>query len=433
MLAIISYRSIVMGFRSLPLFIGLRYSLTKQGNRFIAFMTATAILGIGLGMTVLITVLSVMNGFDEMIQVSILNTVPPITIRNATHYSPALEDPTWRSLREIVLQHPQVQAAAPFVTGYGLLVNKQQHQPILLQGILPHFEEAVSPLFQRITQGHFTLQAGHSQMILNESLALILGIKLGDKLTLLAPVPAPTTLGLKPKMKIFTVTGLLQSQPGLLGEPPSVYTHLEDALNVYQLSGDKIGLTLKVQNFYHAPQIAQDLRSQVPKPWTVQNWVEEYGSFLVAIALEKNIFFIILLLLLVMAGFNLISSLMLLVTDKQKAIAILRSLGASPLTIMKIFMIQGSFIGLIGTVLGLTGGILLARHLAELIAFIEQLFNIQLFNAQAYFSIERIPSKLLLQDLIKVTFFSLSISVLATIYPARRASQIAPAEALRHE
>lgn len=419
-------------FHPLTLCIGLRYIRAKRRNHFISFMTVTSVLGIALGITVLITVLSVMNGFDQVIRDRIFSMAHQITVTD-TRYFNEQSPSQWNAASQIILKNSQITGLAPFTMGQGLLVNHQQQRPVVIYGISPELEKMVSHLPQQLIQGTFGLQEGHYQIILGAQLAVDLGVIIGDKVTLLVPTTLPTAVGLMPRFKRFVVSGIFQAGQGFNFDSRIAYTHINDAQAIYQLHNSITGLRLKTRDLYSAPQIANTLAKLLPKHYVLSNWTDEYGELIYAIALEKTMMFCILLLLIAISAFNLVSSLMMVVTDKQADIAILRSLGAAPRTIMSIFMAQGSVIGLMGALLGLVGGIILAQHIATLISFIETLFHIQLFNANNYFFVDCLPSKIEVFDVFKVITAGFLMSVLATIYPAWRAARVAPAEALRYE
>lgn len=412
------------------LYIGLRYTRAKRRNHFISFMTGTSVLGIALGVTILITVLSVMNGFDQVIRDRIFSMAHHITLTDTR----TIDTQTWESLRKNLLRsYKEIIGVAPFVSGQGLLLHQQQQRPIVLYGILPQLEQTVSQIPYKLKQGPFRVQAHRYQIILGEQLATDLNITVGEKVNLLVPNTGETNISLIPKLKSFTVAGIFQTERGFGFDSYIAYTHMKDAQILYQLHQNITGLRLKTRNSYAAPQIASRLAQTDAAHYKVSNWTEEYGSLMYALALEKKMMFFVLLLLIAISAFNLLSSLMMIVTDKRADIAILRSLGATPRIIMTIFLIQGSFIGLVGAMLGLASGVLLTQKVSIIVSYIEQLFQLQIFQTDAYFFVDHLPSKIESKDLIKIISATLCMSIVATLYPAWRASQTLPAQALRYE
>lgn len=415
-------------FRPLALYIGLRYTRAKRRNHFISFIALTSMIGIALGVTVLITVLSVMNGFDQEIRNRIFGMASQVTINGV---SQPISD--WQKLSTQVMHQPDVVGSAPFVNGQGILISQGQPHPVIIIGVLPKQEANVSSLAQKMIAGSFDhLQPKRFGIVLGEQLALSLGVDVGDKVNLMVPSVTVTPVALMPRFKTFTVVGVFRVGRGF-GFDNLTYINMHDAQTLFQFGSDVSGLRLKIKDLYAAPRIADDIAKQLSPDYQVSNWTLDYGSIMHAIALEKTMMFLILLLLIAISAFNLVSSLMMVVTDKRSDIAILRTLGATPMTIMSIFMVQGSVIGIFGTVLGLVGGITLATHVSELLTFIEHTFHIQLLSSNVYFFVSSLPSQLESDDIIKISIAALGMSFIATIYPAWRAARTEPAEALRYE
>ena len=416
-------------FQPLAVCIGLRYTRAKKRNHFISFIALTSMLGIALGVTVLITVLSVMNGFDEEIRHRIFGMANQVTI---TTFNNQLRD--WSKLATQVKQYPEVVASAPFVAGQGVLVNQGITHPVLVTGVLPAEEAKVSAIAEKTVQGKFSdLKPGEFGIVLGEDLALSLGLNVGNKVNLLIPSVTVTPIAIMPRFKTFNVVGIFRMGRGFGFDTNFAYVNLRDAQTLFQLGDMVTGLRLKLHDLYKAPQLAVTIAESLTPDYQITNWTQDYGSLMHAIQLEKTMMFLILLLLIAISAFNLVSSLMMVVTDKRADIAILRTLGATPKTILSIFIVQGSVIGLVGTLLGLLGGVALATHVTEIVNIIEHVFHVQLLSSNVYFFVDYLPSKLQQSDIVKITLAALIMSFLATLYPAWRAARTQPAEALRYE
>lgn len=415
-------------FKPLALYIGLRYTRAKRRNHFISFISLTSMLGIALGVAVLITVLSVMNGFDEEIHQRIFSMAPQMTVGT---YQGNLSN--WEEIEEQVAAFPGVTGVAPFIGGQGLLTYAEKVQPIMLSGILPERESAVSDLAELMVAGAMEdLQAGEFGIIVGQQIAATLNLIAGDKITLMIPEATVTPVGLVPRFKRFTLAGVFAAGDGFDLDKSLAFIHLSDAQKLLQMGDDVTGLQVRTANIYAAPQMSVDLVQQLPEGYYVGNWTQQYGAFFSAIKLEKTMMFLILILIIAVAAFNLVSSLVMVVTDKQADIAILRTLGARPRTILAIFMVQGSLVGIVGTLLGLIGGVLLALNATVIVDWLQNLLHVQFLSSSVYF-IDYLPSKIELRDIIKICTLALIMSFIATIYPAWRASRTQPAEALRYE
>lgn len=416
-------------FRPLSFYIGLRYTRAKKRNHFISFISLTSMIGIALGVMVLITVLSVMNGFDEVIRQRIFSVATQVAISGTK--GPLTDTHT---LSQTALRIPGVQATAPYVLGQGLLLHNGQTHPIMLTGVLPAAEKTVSEIPQKLIEGHFNLTPGAYHIVLGEELADRLNVMLGDKINVLTPAVAVTPAGLMPRFKTFTLSGIFQVGQSFGFETSMAYIALQDAQTLFQLGHSVSGLRLKLADLYQAPSIAQQLAQQLPSSYRLTDWTQTYGSLMYAIALEKNMMFFILLLLIAISAFNLVSSLMMVVTDKQADIAILRTLGATPRTILGIFMVQGCIIGLVGTLLGLIGGLLLAYYASDVVSFLEHsILHKDILASNVYFFVDKLPSKIMTRDVLQITLAALGMSLIATLYPALKAARTHPAEALRYE
>ena len=385
--------------------------------------------GIALGVAVLITVLSVMNGFDFQIHKHLFNISNQVTVSDI---SGSLAN--WQQLNKQVTQTKGVVASAPYVSGQGMLSHQGTVQGIMLTGILPKQETTVSTIGKHMVQGSMNaLTSGSFGIVIGQTLAVNLGATVGDKITLITPKATATPIGVMPRFKRFKVVGVFRLGDGAFGyDSGVVFTNLHDAQKLMQMGDNISGIRVKVDNLYAAPQVASKLMQELPERYQVSNWTQQYATYFQAISMEKTMMFVILLFIIAVAAFNLISSLVMTVTDKQADIAILRTLGAKPRTIMAIFMIQGSIIGFLGTIIGVIGGILLAIYAPNIVNFIEHTFHTQFISASIYF-INYLPSKLELSNVLHVGLAAFGMSLLATIYPAWKASKTQPAEALRYE
>ena len=414
-------------YRPLQLFIGLRYTRAKRRNHFISFISLMSMLGIALGVTALITVLSVMNGFETELRQRILGMTSHATI---SAYGEALRE--WRELSTLSDKHPQVIGSAPYIQREGMLIYGQQVQGSVIRGILPEEEPAVSNIGEKMSEGRLEqLADGEYRIILGVDLARILGAFVGDRVTLVTPSANVTIAGVSPRMRRFTVVGIFDV--GMYEyDSAMAYIHLEDARRLYRMEGEITGLRLKLDDLFHAPRVSRELAQSIPGIYQVRDWTQYHANFFRAIQTEKTVMFIILLLIVAVAAFNIVSTMVMVVTDKTADIAILRTLGASPLSILGIFMVQGTVIGFIGTLLGLVGGVSLALNVETIVPAIEALLGTQFMPADVYY-ISDLPSELHLSDVVRITSLAFLISVLATFYPAWRASRTQPAESLRYE
>ena len=416
-------------FRPVALYIGLSYTRAKQRNHFISFISLSSMLGIALGVTVLITVLSVMNGFDEEIRHRIFGMAQQISIRPTT--TEALQN--WPQIAKKVDHYPEVTAVAPFVAGQGMLANSGAVRPAIINGISPPDEDKFSILSSKMIAGSLNnLKPGQFGLVMGQELAEALGLTVGDKVTALTPQASLTPAGIMPRFKRFTVVGIYRVGTGFGFDNGLALINIHDAQALFQLGNGITGLRLKLTDLYAAPSVAEGLAKILPRDLQVHDWTETFGDFFRVIALEKTTMFIILLMLIAVAAFNLVSTLVMVVTDKQSDIAILRTLGATPYTILTIFIVQGAIISIVGTLLGLIGGITLALNATKLVAAVEHYFDVQLLSSSIYF-VNYLPSKLLWSDVWHICLAAILLSLLATLYPAWRASRIQPAQALRYE
>lgn len=414
--------------RSIPLFVGLRYTRAKRRNHFISFISLTSMLGIALGVTVLITVLSVMNGFERELRDRILGVAPHVVVSNL--FGPLNN---WRELQTQLNKRPGIEASAPFISVQAILNNGQVNHFAVVYGIDPEQEGKVSILPDHMRMGDFeALKPKKFGIILGDLLARSLGVQVGDKVAVITPEGATATIaGAVPAIKQFKVIGTFQVGAEMDANMAIIHIHDAGLLAKYT-DGGVSGLRLKLANLFDAPWVAEQLRQELDGPYYTSDWTRTQGSLFAAIKMEKRMMFLLLMLIIAVAAFNIVSTLVMSVTDKQSDIAILRTLGAAPRTIMGIFIVQGSVNGFIGTALGVIGGVTLALNVAGIVAWIERTFHVQFLSPDVYF-VSFLPSQLEVGDVIKITLASLILSLLATIYPAWRASRIQPAEALRYE
>jgi lipoprotein-releasing system permease protein len=409
------------------LFIGLRYTLAKRRNHFISFISLISMLGMALGVMALIVVLSVMNGFQKEIRARMLGASPHLEV---VADGGRLYD--WQPVLDKVAQHPQVSAAAPYVAGQGMLSFGQSVQGVMVRGIDPQRESAITGLADKMKAGTLNdLRSGEFGIVLGSDLARALGVRLNEKIMLIAPQGQITPAGMMPRLKQFRVVGIFE-----IGMAPYdnslALINLGDAQKLFQLGDAVTGISTKLRNIDLAPQVASELQTRLPPDLYANDWTHQNSNYFRAVQMEKKMMFIILSLIVAVAAFNIVSTLVMAVTDKQADIAILRTLGASPRSIMKIFIVQGVVIGLIGTLLGSVSGIVLALNLDVVVPFIEHLFGVQFLDKNIYY-INELPSDLRYHEVMLVSGLSFLISLLATLYPSYRASQTQPAEALRYE
>ncbi|MFI3136499.1 MAG: lipoprotein-releasing ABC transporter permease subunit [Methylococcaceae bacterium] len=414
-------------FKPLILYIGLRYTRAKRRTQFISFITLTSVLGIALGVTALIAVLSVMNGFEAELRERILGMTSHITISGDND-----ELANWQTLDAQLKGAPHVLGAAPFVNGQVMLNADRRVSGTLLRGILPQAEPQVSEVGDKMLAGTLeALQPGQYNIILGAELATYLGVITGDKVTVISPQVNSTPAGILPRMRRFTVVGIFQV--GMYEYDRNMaLVHVEDGAKLFRMDNTVSGLRLKLDDLFNAPQISRSLANQFSNQYRVSDWTQAHSNFFRAVKTEKKVMFIILLLIVAVAAFNIVSTLVMVVTDKRGDIAILKTQGLSSRAVMGIFIVLGSIIGLVGTLLGTLGGVLLALNIETIVPAIEKLFHVQFMSAEVYY-ISEVPSKLVWSDVLTIATMSFSLSLLATLYPAWQASKVNPAEVLRYE
>ena len=414
-------------FKPLELFIGLRYFRAKRRNQFVSFIGIISILGIALGVTTLITVMSVMNGFTTEIRERILGMAAHATI---TEYDRQLND--WPTVLSAAEQNPLVTGAAPFVRGEVMLSHQQRVSGGILRGVDPGFENQVSEVGQNMLVGELSaLRAGEYNIILGSELAAILNVGVGDTVTVITPNVTTTIVGMTPRLKRFNVVGLFQIGMQEYDRALAMI-HLDDASKLFRMNDRVSGVRLRLEDMFQARTIARDIALTLEDDYWISDWTQENANYFRAVQIERRVMFIILTMILAVAAFNIVSTLIMVVTDKQSDIAILRTLGMTPRSIMIIFIIQGTLIGMFGALLGMFGGVLLSLNIESIVAAIEGFFGFQILSADVYY-ISDIPSSLDWSDVIVTGIVAFFLSVSATLYPAWRAAKTHPAEALRYE
>ena len=414
-------------FRPLELFVGLRYTHSKRRTHFISFISMTSMLGIALGVTALITVLSVMNGFEKELRDRILGMASHATV---TTYAGRMAD--WQGLSQTLEEQSSIIAMAPYVQGESMLSQGKRVSGAIIRGVMPGMEGGVSDVVSHINGGDLTLlKAGEYNIILGSELAIVLGVGVGDSVTVVSPQVTIGPTGILPRLRRFTVVGVFEV--GMFEYDRGVaLVHIKDAARLFSLDDNVTGLRLKLEDIYDAPRLARELSAQLPGGYRVEDWTRQHANFFRAVKTEKRVMFIILTLIVAVAAFNIVSTLIMVVTDKRSDIAILRTLGASPGSIMKIFIIQGVVIGVLGTAMGVAGGLGLALNVETIVPAIESFFNVEFLAADVYY-ISEVPSELHWKDVWVMASVSMGLSLLATLYPAWRAARTHPAEALRYE
>ena len=418
-------------FKKLPFewVVGLRY--TRAGRRsgrnsFISFISLISMAGIALGVAALIVVLSVMNGFQQEVLDRMVSVLSHIEVTDA---SGAMSD--WQAVAKEAFQNKEVKGAAPYTSSQALLLNDGTLRPALIRGVLPQEEPKVSEVASQIKQGRFDdLRAGEFNIVLGSELARALQVDVGQKVTLAAIEGQITPAGVVPRLKPFRVVGIFDS-----GEyeynSTLAFIHIEDAQKMFHLDAP-MGLRLRVADMHRAPQVAHELAVTLSGQPLLRDWSQQNRTWFAAVQTEKRMMFLILALIIAVAAFNLVSTLVMTVTDKQADIAILRTLGASPASIMKIFMIQGAVVGLLGTAIGGGLGVLVALNIDVIVPFIEHLLGVQFLSSDVYL-ISELPSDLQWPDVWKIAGMAVVLAFLATLYPSWAAARVRPADALRYE
>ena len=418
-------------FKKLPFewLVGLRY--TRAGRRsgrnsFISFISLISMAGIGLGVAALIVVLSVMNGFQKEVTDRMLSVLAHIEV-----FDERGSMPNWQEESRAAFKNPEVIGAAPFVVTQGMLLRDDALRPAVIRGVLPEQEPGVSEVAAQTRRGNFNaLKAGAFNIVLGIELARSLHANLGDKVTLALAQGQITPAGVLPRLRAFTVVGIFEAGHNEF-DSAYAFIHLTDAEKLERIDAP-MGLRLKLADMHRAPQVAQALQASMPGDLMLRDWSKNNANWFAAVQTEKHMMFIILTLIIAVAAFNLVSTLVMTVTDKQADIAILRTLGAAPRSIMKIFMIQGALVGILGTALGVASGVLIALNIDVIVPSIEHLLGVQFLSKDIYF-ISTVPSDLRWPDVSKIGGVAVVMAFLATLYPSWWAARVKPAEALRYE
>ncbi len=409
------------------LLVGLRYTRAKRRNHFISFISLTSMAGIALGVAALIVVLSVMNGFQQELRSRILAVVSHVQLTGPGN---RLDD--WKQVADSAAKNPQVRASAPFVNAQGMVTYGQGVRGVIVRGVVPELEDRVADIGRQMRSGKLeALKPGEFGIVLGGELARAIGALTGDKIALIAPQGQVTPAGVIPRVKQFTVVGTFEI--GMYEYDSSLaLVHLEDAQRLYQLGDAVSGVRLKLDDLFASRAVARELMASITPDVFASDWTRSHANFFRAVEIEKRVMFIILTLIVAVAAFNIVSTLVMLVTDKQADIAILRTLGAAPGSILQIFVVQGVMIGVIGTLIGVAGGVLLGWNVATVVPAIEHALGFKFLAKDVYY-ISDLPSDVQMRDVVTVGLVSLVMSLVATIYPSWRAARVNPAEALRYE
>ena len=407
--------------------LGVRYVRAKRRNSFISFISLISMLGIALGVAALIIVISVMNGFQSELRERMVAATAHVEVKG---FETPLND--WPSVASLLKQNPQVAAVAPYVQGEGMWVNGEINKPSLVRGIDPAAEAQVASVQKHMKVGTLdALKPGEWGVILGIDLARSLGVRVGEKVALVTPQGTVTPAGTAPRVKSFTVVGLFEIG-WIEADSRVALIHMADAQRLYQLADAVTGIRVKLHDLMQARAVSDQWLRTLPPGLGISDWTTQNASFFKAVQMEKKVMFIILTLIVAVAAFNLVSTLVMVVTDKQADIAILRTLGARPMGIMQIFVVQGAIIGVVGTLLGFVFGLLVAFNLDVVVGTIERIFGVTFIDKTVYL-ITELPSKVVASDVIFIVLMSLGLSLLATLYPSWRASRVNPAEALRYD
>ncbi len=425
-------------FRNAPYewLIGLRY--TRAGKRssrnsFISFISLISVAGIALGVAALVVVLSVMNGFEKEVTARMLSVLAHVEVFDGRGAMP-----DWQEQAQRARRNPEVRGVAPFVETQGMLVQDDTMKPAVIRGVLPELEPQVSDVTGQVRQGSFSaLRAGSANIVLGTVLAQSLGVKVGDRLTLLTAEPAApgqagqgAVSGLLPRPHAFTVAGIFEAGHQQF-DSSLAFVHLQDAEQLQGMTAPS-GLRLRLDDLYQAPRVARELKQELAGNLYMRDWTQVNAIWFAAVQSQKRMMFIILAMIIAVAAFNLVSTLVMTVRDKQAEVAILRTLGASPGAIMRIFMVQGTLVGLLGTLIGVGLGVAVALNIDVIVPFIERVFGVHFLDKSIYF-ISEIPSELLWGDVARIGGTAVLLAFVATLYPSWSAARTNPAAALRYE
>jgi lipoprotein-releasing system permease protein len=413
-------------YQPFSLFIGLRYTRSGKRSQFISFVSLISLLGMILGVTALVVVMSVMNGFEGELRGRILSVVPHGFIEGAGKRLP--DWPRWKSNVE---QADGVVAAAPYIDGNVMLSRPRQVRGARLYAIDPEFEKKVSKIDDSMISGHLSeLQPGSYNIVIGDIVSRYMGAYVGDEITVVLPRVTVTPMGIFPRQKRFHVSGIFKIGADL--DSNTVFIHLKDGQKLFQMGDSVNGLRLQFDDLFMADKYLSELADKLPERSTATSWAQTQGSLFRAVEMEKTMMTLLLMIIVLIAAFNIVSIVTMMVADKRSDIAVLRTMGASPAAILKVFMIQGMTVGLSGIAIGIVIGIPLAIYTGDIVSWFESVLGMHVFNPEVYF-LSRIPSELEWRDIVVIAFSGLVLSTLATIYPSIRASKVQPAEALRYE
>ena len=414
-------------FRPVELFIGLRYTRARRRNHFISFISLISMAGIALGVAALITVLSVMNGFEKELRQRILGIVAHTTVLGGPG---GIAD--WPAVVKQLSAVKHVIGVAPYVEEEGMLNHQGAVSGVMVRGVLPEAERSVSNIGEKMVLGRLEdLKPGEYGIVLGKDLAYALGVGVGDRVTLITPQAMVTPVGFLPRLKRFTVVGVFEI--GMYEYDSALaLVDIEDAERLFGMRDRVSGIRLKLDDLFLAPALSGELMSVLPDAYEVRDWTQQHVNFFRAVRMEKTVMFVILLLIVAVAAFNLVSTLVMMVTDKESDVAILRTLGASPRSVMAVFIVQGSLIGAVGTLLGLVGGVALAQNIETVVPAIESLFHVKFLAPDVYY-ISELPSDMRWRDVAAIASVAFGMCLFSTLYPAWRAARTQPAEALRYE
>ncbi len=414
-------------FQPVEVFIGLRYTRARRQSHFVSFITFASMFGIALGVMVLIVVLSVMNGFETSMRDRILGMLSHVTISET---DAKIEN--WQQRREKMLKREHVIAVAPFVERQVMLNASGNVQGILLEGVLPDFEKRLSTVPEHMIKGNFSdLVAGKNNIILGSKLAKALHVNVGDSVILLRPNASSLQSGELPLLREFNVIGMFEVDLQQY-DKSTAYVHMNDAVDLFELEEQVTGLRIQLDDLYKSNEVSQKIIETSGDDLWISDWTKNNTTVFKAIQLQKTMMFFILGMIIAVAAFNLVSTLVMVVTDKAPDIAIFRTLGLTPLSVMKVFMVQGTLIGLIGVSLGVALGVLLAMNVGTILPWLEGLLDTRFISADVY-GISKVESNIQWLDILIISISALLLSMLATLYPAWKASKLQPAEALRYE
>jgi lipoprotein-releasing system permease protein len=414
-------------FRPLELFIGSRYLRAKRRNHFISFISFISVFSLALGITLIITVLSVMNGFQFEIKDRILSMTAHATVLELDG-----KLSNWQKVEDELKGRSEIKGSAPYVQGQGMIVHGKQVTGAMITGIDPQLESKVSQIGDHLKGANLDiLKSGEFGILLGKDLANFLAVDVGEKITVITPEATVTPAGILPKFRRFTVVGTYAvGMPQYDRNTASI--HISDAKRLFRLGDSVTGLRLKFEDLFDAQEITYELRDQLGGSYWVTDWTYHNRNFFRALKMEKTMMFIITIIIVFVAAFNIISMLVMVVTEKQSDLAIMRTLGVSPKSIMGIFVVQGTVIGLVGTLMGAIGGVLLASNLESIVRVMEKFRGAKFLSPEVY-PISDFPSDIIPNEVITICLIAFIITVLATIYPAWKAARTQPAEALRYE